>query len=246
MITKGDIINGTLKLMRINGLTVNATPEEVGDATQVLDDYMGELSINLDIPYIQPLEYGTSDPDDTSGLTVEMAGPVKKSFLEELCSYYGKQIPNSVLKTANSGMRALENLLVEVAPAQNPATLPIGTGNEWDYRSNKYYPEPSSDEFPDYVTTGDSFVLPIDWSSWLADEELVSVEYEADNIITLSEESIDSPYSNVKLTFSQDGVSVLCATATKGVAPNDEKLTQRYTYDSRDCRQPSLTSNQLL
>lgn len=243
MITKGDIVNGTLKLMRISGLTVSAGPEEIANATQALDDYMGELSIDLDIPYIQPLEYGTSDPDDTSGLTPEMAGPVKKSFLEELTAYFGKPIPQSVLKTAATGMRALENLLVDVPIAQNPATLPIGSGNEWDYRSDKFYPEPSSDEFPDYVTTNDSFILPIDWSSWLADAELLSVEYESDNGLELSGESIDSPYSNVKLTFTEDGYFELCATATKGVAPNDEKFTQKFTYDVRDCQRPSLITN---
>lgn len=243
MITKGDIVNGTFKLMRISGLTVSATPSETEDAIQVLDDYASELSVDLALPYIQPLEYGTSLPSDTSGLTPEMAGPVKKSFLGELCAYFGKEIPNSVLKTSSSGMRALENLLVEVDVAQNPATLPIGSGNEWDYRSNKFYSEPTSDEFPDNITKGDSFILPIDWSSWLQDQDLESVEYETDSGLVLSGETISTPYSNVKLTFNEDGYFELCATATKGISPDDEKFTQKYTYDVRDCKQPRLLNN---
>lgn len=243
MITKGDIVNGTLKLMRINGLTTNASPENISDGIQVLDDYMGELSIDLPIPYVQPTEYGKSDPDDTSGLTPEMAGPVKKSFLEELCAYFGKPIPQSVLKTAHSGMRALENLLVNVEPSQNPATLPIGSGNEWDYRSDKFYPEPNSDEHPENAEVGEYYFLTIDWSSFILDDELTAVTYDVDSSITLSEESIESPYSTVKLTFVTSGTTELCVTGTKGESPTDERIIKNFTYSIADCRRPSLLSN---
>ena len=78
MPNKIDIVDGAFQLMRISGLTVQASPSEITLGLQVLDDYCAELKPTLDVGYIQPLEYGKSDPNDYSGLTIEMVGPMKK------------------------------------------------------------------------------------------------------------------------------------------------------------------------
>ena len=76
MPNKIDLVNGTYKLIRISGLTSEAIPEEIEAALQVADDYAGELlSTGLDIGWIQPLEYGQSDPNDYSGLNAQTIGP---------------------------------------------------------------------------------------------------------------------------------------------------------------------------
>jgi hypothetical protein len=232
MISKVSIVNGTLKLMRISGLTTQGTPDEIKDGLQVLDDYMAELSTTLDTGYIQPLNYGESDPNDDSGLTPEMAGPVKKSLLAEFCSYFGKEVPMAVARTSADGMRALEQLLVHVAPSQNPATLPIGSGNEWQTETRKFYPEPISDDNPEYYYAGDSFKLKIDWSAWLDGETLSTVVYSAKGSVSLSNESVVVNNSEVTVAFTGAGQSEVCATATNssGLAK-----VQKYIYAVSNC-----------
>jgi hypothetical protein len=233
MISKINVVNGTLKLMRISGLTTQGTPDEIKDGLQVLDDYMAELSTTLETGYIQPASYGESDPNDDSGLTLEMAGPIKKALLLEFCSYFGKDVPMAIAKTSADGMRALEQLLVNVAPSQHPATLPIGSGNEWPYSSGrKFYPEPISDDNPEYYYAGDSFKLKVDWSAWLDGETLSTVVYSTKGSVLLSNESVVVNNSEVTVAFTGSGQSEVCATAT-----NSSGLTkvQKYVYAVSNC-----------
>ena len=224
----------TFKLIRISGLTSEAVPEEIETALQVADDYAGELlSTGLDIGWIQPLEYGQSDPDDYSGLSLQTIGPLKKLLALELVDYFGKQPPMTLQVNADKGMRSLEQLLVNVLPSQNPGTLPIGSGNEWDYRSDKFYPEPISDDGAIYKNTTDVFQLPIDWTAWLAGLfTLVSVEYEVDAGIILTDTAIVDETSVVTVSFSKVGQVTLCAKATNS---NGDVVSEKIIYNVTDC-----------
>jgi len=212
---KIDLVNGAYQLIRISGLTSNAVPEEISIGVQVSDDLAGELSTTLDTGYIQPVEYGTSDPNDYSGLTAQTAGPFKKLLAIELVDFFGKQVPISLKMNADKGLRSLEQLLVNVLPSQNPGTLPIGSGNEWDYRGDKFYPEPISDDDADYKYQSDVFQVPIDWTQWLAGlYTLSAVTYEFDDGIVLTDEAITDSMSIVTVSFSTAGQFTLCAKAT--------------------------------
>ena len=212
---KIDLVNGAYQLIRISGLTSVAIPEETIIGLQVSDDLAGELSTTLNTGYIQPTEYGQSDPNDYSGLTVQTAGPFKKLLAMELVDFFGKQIPMSLKMNADKGLRSLEQLLVTVLPMQNPGTLPIGSGNEWDYRSDKFYPEPISDDGAEYHYKTDVFPFYKDWSQWLAGAAtLVSVEYDFDAGVVLSNEIIVDNTSTVTVGFSTVGQFTLCAKAT--------------------------------
>ena len=184
---KIDLVQGAYQLIRISGLTSKAIPEEIEIGLQTADDLAGEISTTLDLGYIQPTNYGESDPDDFSGLSVQTAGPFKKLLALELVDYFGKAIPISLQTNANKGMRALEHLLVNVMPTQNPGTLPMGSGNDYDYRGDRFYPEPISDDGAIYKNTSDVFQLPIDWNAWLAGlYDLDSVTYKADSSVILT------------------------------------------------------------
>jgi hypothetical protein len=238
MPNKIDIVNGCYQLIRISGLTSKAIPEEVSIATQVLDDLAAELSSTLNLGYIQPVDYGMSDPNDYSGLTPELAGPMKKLLASELVQYFGKEVTPTLAAIASSGMRSMEQLLVSVAPSQNPATLPIGSGNEWDYRSDKFYPEPNNDDGASNHYKGEVIQLPIDWSSWVGeDNTLDSVTYDYDSGLTLSDEAVVDNASVVTITFDMVGQFTMCATATKS---DGEVKIEKFIYNSVDCMQPNL------
>lgn len=232
---KIDVVNGMYKLIRISGLTSEAIPEEIETGLQVADDLAGEIQSTLNLGWIQPLEYGTSDPDDFSGLDVQTIGPFKKLLALEIVDYFGKVAPITLQQNAANGMRSLEQLLVNVRPLQNPGTLPIGSGNEWDYRTDKFYPEPISDDGAIYKNTSDVFQLPIDWTAWLAGLfDLTSVTYEVDSGIILTDEAIVDEISVVTVSFSKVGQFTLCARATNS---NGDVTTEKLIYNVLDCHQ---------
>lgn len=232
MPSKIDIVNGTYSLIRISGLTSSPLPEEINTAIQVLDDLAAEISTSLDLGYIQPVEYGASSPNDYSGLTPELAGPMKKMLAVELVTFFGREVTPTLSAIARSGMKSMEMLLVKIDDMQNPATLPIGSGNEWDYRSDKFYPENTNDDGATDYFESDVFQLPIDWSSYVEDSELVSVTYDAQAGIVLSNEAVTDSISTVTISFSQRGQFTLCVTAEK---LNGDKTTEKYIYNSKAC-----------
>jgi len=230
---KIDVVNGMYKLIRISGLTSQAIPEEIETALQVADDLAGEIQSTLNLGWIQPLEYGTSDPDDYSGLDAQTVGPFKKLLALEVVDYFGKVAPITLHKNADKGMRSLEQLLVNVKPSQNPGTLPLGSGNDYDYRSDRFYPEPISDDGAIYKNTSDVFQLPIDWTAWLAGIfDLSTVTYEADAGITLTNEAIDENVSVVTVSFTTQGQFTLCARATNS---NGDVTNEKVIYNVTDC-----------
>lgn len=235
MPNKIDIVTGTYKLIRISGLTSQAMPDEIETALQIADDYAGELlSTGLDVGWIQPLEYGKSDSNDYSGLDAQTAGPFKKLLALELVDYFGKTAPPSLYSNADKGMRSLEQLLVSVSPTQNPGTLPMGSGNDYNYLGDRFYPEPTSDDNAINKNTTDVFQLPIDWTAWLAGVfTLASVEYEVDSGIVLTNASVIDETSVVTVSFLRVGQFSLCAKATNS---NGDVMTEKLIYNVTNCK----------
>jgi len=146
MVTKGDIVNGMFSLLRISGLTTTPEPEEIKLAIDTLDDYMAQIAITMGTGYIQPTVYGESKHSDDSGLSIELAGPVKKMLCAEFCQVYGRPVTPELGVISSQGMRAMEQLLINVDPSVMPNTLPIGSGNEYALINDKFFPNLSEVE----------------------------------------------------------------------------------------------------
>lgn len=145
MVTKGDIVEGAYKLLTIWGISLGPSNEDTTFGLEVIDDYAKQLeSDGLMMGYISPEAYGQSDPNDDSGLSDWMAGPMKKLLAIEVMTAFGKPLTPQLLRISEQGLRSLEHAIVKVPVAQNPGTLPKGSGNEWAYRDNKFYSEPPS------------------------------------------------------------------------------------------------------
>lgn len=238
---KIDIVTGAYQLIRISGLTSRAIPEEVEIAMQVADDYAGELlASGLNIGWIQPLEYGLSDPDDVSGLTPQTVGPFKKLLAKQLVDYFGKAVTMTLQMNADKGMRALEQLLVNIQPMQNPATLPIGSGNEWDYRYDKFYAEPINDDGAEDRFVTDVFQLNNSWVQWLggSGDTVTSVDYEFDTGVVITNKSFDDDSSVATISFDRVGQFTVCVKATSS-SGNVE--TQKFIYNAIDCLNIRIT-----
>ncbi|CAM0101467.1 hypothetical protein PODOV084v1_p0003 [Vibrio phage 340E47.2] len=235
-ITKGKIIDGAYALLRISGQTVDPTPDEVALALDVADGFAGQLKGDgLDVQWNMPAEYGDSTPDDNSGLIIEYVEPFKKLLALELLNYFGKPIPPIVAETARQGHNVLCKLLVCIPVAQNPATLPIGSGNEFDYRDNKFFQEPPPNEDALYVFLGDILNYEYDFNQWLVDEELLTVEYDADpRSASVGTTSVENGIATAEVTFQELGGFTLCITATK--TGSTDRFTVRQNFVITECR----------
>jgi len=234
-INKGDLVNGAYTILRISGLTLTASPDEITAGIQESDDLASELKgSGVDVNWQQPSDYGLSDPADTSGLTPEMAGPFKSVLALRLVDLFGKQATPSLAKRASDGMRTLEQITVNAPESELPSTLPFGSGNEWDYRSRRFYPEPAANNDADYVFLDDVLNYTEDFSAWLIDEELVSASWEVANGSVEIDNVVNAETtSTAQLTFSTIGGFTLCITATK--TNSTDVFTVQKNFIVKDC-----------
>jgi len=218
--------------MRISGLTKAPTPEDINEALTVADDYAAELKKTLDIGWQYPASYGASNPNDNSGISREIAGPFKKLLSRELLSYFGKPVPALIEKTAKEGMRRLEQLIVTVAPAEYPGTLPYGSGNEQPYRDRKFYPEPANNRDADYVIQDDILNWTYDFTdypNWLIDDTLATVEWNTEGGgIDIANVAFTSTTTSAQLTFSKVGGYAISITATKSGSTDRMTVTKNF------------------
>lgn len=234
-VTKGNVVRGAYTILRISGLTINPTNEDVIVGLQEADDLALEMKgAGLDVNWQLPSEYGLSDPEDTSGLTPEMVGAFKSVLALRLLDAFGKTPTPTLVKRADDGMRTLEQFIIAVPNAELPSTLSLGSGNEQDYRSRYFYPEPGVNNDADYVFKDDILNYTEDFSEWLIDETLVSVEWEVKGAgILVDNEVFDDNTATAQLTFNKIGGYTACVTATK--TNSTDKLTIQKNFIIRDC-----------
>jgi hypothetical protein len=242
IVTKGDLTKGAYQLLRVSGLTVAEVPEETEIALMVADDYAAEMLPFMDIGWQYPTDYGTSDTADNSGLAIQLAGPFKKLLAYQLVEFYGKQPTQILVNLASSGMRSLEQSLITVDDALNPATLPFGSGNEDDYRDRKFYSEPPNNNGASNVFKSDVLNYTEDFAAWVLDETLATVVWEAEGTgITIASETIGDSTASAELTFDQVGGYTVCITATK--TNSTDVYTVNKNFIISDCSPTGMRFN---
>lgn len=127
MITKADLIKGAMQHLSVDGLLMQPMAQDQVAALQMLDDFAATYAaIGQDIGYLQPLEYGTSLPEDDSGVDVGIVGPIKVMLAACIATMFGKQL--DPMKTSWAEKMMMQQLTV-IEPCKYPQTLPTGSGN---------------------------------------------------------------------------------------------------------------------
>ena len=203
-ITKVDIINGAYSQMRISGLTVQPTPEDLTLALDRLEDMAEEFEArNICV------NYNFEDTPDTASLT-NIKRKHKTSFESCLAIRlvdFGKPIPDSLMRLATSGFSFLSSNTAQVRETQYPSRQPRGSGNSLRYnRWNRYYKEDAeaplgSTTHTMYVNDVDDFVEHFD--AYLNDGETISsYTIEADDGLTINSDSNATPDINFQILAS--------------------------------------------
>lgn len=168
---KVDVITDAYSRMRISGLTVQPTPEDLELALTRLEDMLAEWeSRNIVLSYNFEDE---PDPNSLTNIKAAYKSALATNLAILLIPDFNKQVPPVLYNQAASG---LDNISGRVAlerlnQVPYPRRMPVGSGNSlrwnrWNrfYRDNSYKPNVSQSEtmfvgdINDYVESFDAYL----------------------------------------------------------------------------------------
>lgn len=144
--TKIDDIQGAYSQMRISGLTVNPTPEDVTVALSRLENMAAELEArNICIGYnFQEVP----DPSDLTNVDQHYWHMMETNLAMRLLADFGKQVPPSLMTQANQSMSTASSIsaAASVREVEYPRRMARGSGN--DLRFNRWQRFQRPDKLP--------------------------------------------------------------------------------------------------
>lgn len=205
---KVDRINAAYSKLRISGVTVDPTPEDLELALQELENMMSEINISIGYNF-------EDEPDPNSPLGVDRKywNMINTNLAIRLIADFNKAVPGALVAQANQSMSAAVGYAAadRVRQVQYPSRMPSGSGNtnrfgRW-YRFAHPVQLPPNDKETVIVEPGDVDDYRVDFSAYLGEEAIASYLIEATNGLTIDSSSNDSPVINYRVTVA-DGAQV--------------------------------------
>ena len=207
MDTKADLINKAYSLLRINGLTVNASANEVALALDRLETMMSELDLtNLNYAF-----ENVPDPSTPHNLDRKYWHAIAANLAVRLISDYNKQVPQQLTMQAAGGLNFILGRNLAVSPVPYPTRQPIGEANRlrFGYVHNYFPPvaETATPENINYLYINDVNDYAESYAHYLKEaEDVLSYTITADEGLTLLSDSNDTEnvYYSIQATGSQN------------------------------------------
>lgn len=191
---KGDIINDAFSQLRISGLTLHASAEDVALALSRLENMVAEWeSSNIGLGYTFEDEPSANTPHNIPRWAWH---GVAASLALRLVVDFGKEPSQMLLAQASQGASSICARTSIVRPVQAPTRMPLGRGNRWNRHIKYYHPAdqapPSAktvrmfvDDINDFVEHFDSFLV--------SPEDISTYTIEATDGLTIVSNSLTSP-----------------------------------------------------
>lgn len=202
MSTKIDIINGAYTQLRISGLTVDPTPEDLELALDRLEDMMAELTArNICTHYAFEL---TPDPNTDTQVDRKYNQMMKTNLALRLVDF-GKAIPPELFAQATQSLSTASSISSSenAQEVQYPVRMPRGSGNS--RRNNRWrrFQNPSQLP-PNECATNKMLQTEVndyqeDFSAYLGTESITSYTMVVDPGLTLVSSSNDTPLINYRI-----------------------------------------------
>jgi len=203
MSTKIDIINKAYSRMRISGLTVNPSPEDVELALDRLEGIAASWADNYDIEY-----FFEENPEPTTPHTIPRKhwAAFETSLAMELLPDFGKEIPQQLMRLANAAYSRLTADYNRIKSVQYPTRQPIGSGTQRKfYRYTRFYKTDTQALAGAYQAITNEIQ---DFEEYFGDylvygETVASYTLTADDKLTVVSESLTSPTVSYRLQFDE-------------------------------------------
>lgn len=137
-VTKGDIVNQMYVMLRISGVTTEATPEETNMALTILERLILSLeNKGLFLSFNKSEKLFEPDPNEESGISDKNAHAVILLLAKSVAPVFGKMLTPDLLSELND---AVTGLYSHIPPTrvQNPYQ-PAGDGDRRFCQGNRFY-----------------------------------------------------------------------------------------------------------
>ncbi len=199
--TKQDVILDAYSRLRISGLTVNPTPEDVTVGIERLESFMEMLEAkNLRLNYRFEED---PDPSTEHGVAKSHFNMMSTNLAVMLSDDFGKPIAPSLAGQARATLSNAYAITASENARQTPQSnrMPIGSGNRWWGRIQRYYPEADqADKYANKLVQGNSQDFEYDFSQYLVDGQTIdSFTIQVDTGLTVVSSTNNSTYISYRL-----------------------------------------------
>ena len=201
MTTKIEAINSAYSQIRISGLTVQPTPEDVSTALWRLEDMMAELEDTRNICVGYNFEEAP-DPNSETGVKRGYQHMIATNLGIRLIPDFNKQVPQTLMAQASQAMSGVSGAVAaeNIRQVQYPNRMPRGSGSTQRFnRWQRFYREaalPTNDCESNYMAVGDINDYQESFSAYLAGETIASFTIEvSDGLDLISSSNTDDVVS---------------------------------------------------
>jgi hypothetical protein len=223
MTTKAEIINNAYSQMRISGLTVDPSPADITLALDRLESMAAEFE-GRNIKSGYNLE-STPDVNSEHNMLRKYWYPYEVNLAVRLLPDFGKPVPQILFAQAQAGLSFLASDTAEVTPTAYPRRQAIGSGNRRYLQRQRFYQQtviPPNDAKTIHMYVDDVNDYTEDFSDYLVGaEEVASYTIEADDGLTVSNDSLTNPVVSYRVTATGTETSADNFLRVKIVATTD-------------------------
>ena len=206
-ITKGDIVHEAFEEIRISGLTIQASPNEVERGVNKLESMAAEWEArNICASYNfteQP------DPADESNIQLSAKQAFVTNLATRMITSFGKEMPSVLAVQAMQSLSGLSSAVAMIRQVQAPNRMPRGSGNTLRYNRWQKFNQPAI-LAPQNCTTETLLIGNVndffaDWTQYLnSNEDLVSYTLSASAEVEVLTQSLATP----RVNFRAKGLSL--------------------------------------
>lgn len=203
---KVDRINAAYSKLRISGVTVDPTPEDLELALQELENMMSEINISIGYNF-----ENEPNPNSVTGVDRKYWNMINTNLAVRLIADFNKQVPGALLAQASQSMSTAIGFASadRARQVQYPTRMPLGSGNtnrfgRW-YRFAYPVQLPPNDAETIIVQPGDVNDYKIDFSAYLNKDEIISsFEIDATVGLTINSSTNTTPVIHYRVTVADE------------------------------------------
>lgn len=137
MATAAQVIKAALQRILVQAANAELAPDEYNDAMFAMNNFMLALDADgVKLGYTEITNLGQTVTIPTGALRGLIA-----NLAIEVSPDYGGDITPGLMQAATEGLKVMEKLGVEIAQTQYSSTLPRGSGNDYNDRISRFYPD---------------------------------------------------------------------------------------------------------
>lgn len=206
---KCDLVNGAYSKLRISGITVNPSPEDVQIALSRLEDMMSEWQDARNVCLDYDFDYDLmADPNAEAGIPRFASEAVKSCLAVRLIPDFNKQVPPQLERQAAASFSAISGKVHQLRETAYPRRQPRGNGNTTGVGlyQRYYFPDdraPANCKTEHMVAEGVRD-FNIEFSSILKDETISSYTKAVESGLTLLSESTNADGQSIDVRVKAD------------------------------------------